>query len=91
MPFYIICQTFFTKSAIKCYFFFAFSNESTFDFYIKGTKKCAKSKEKRIFFVKNLVVMMKIYTFASVTIIKVKQIVNNPLKITLPIEKDSTS
>ena len=54
-------------------------------------KKCAKSKEKRIFFAKNLVVMMKIYTFASVTIIKVKQIVNNPLKITLPIEKDSTS
>jgi hypothetical protein len=36
---------------------------------------------------KNLVVLMKIYTFASEIIIKV----NNSSKNILPIEKDSTS
>ena len=72
-----------SKMQNKMLFFFAFSNESTFDFYIKGTKKCAKSKEKRIFFAKNLVVMMKIYTFAG----EIITIFNNSSKIILPIEK----
>jgi hypothetical protein len=31
----------------------------------KDTKKCAKAKENRIFFAKNLVVMLKILTFAG--------------------------
>ena len=47
----------------------------------KGTNYSAKSKEKCIFFANYLVVLLKIYTFASELITKVKQIVNNPIKL----------
>ena len=47
----------------------------------KGTNKPAKCKEKSIFFVNYLVVLMKMYTFAGEKITKVTQIVNNPIKL----------